>query len=256
MNILSLKNLKNILTKALITLLILIPLVIGGFWLYTQTFSYSAESEYLKLALNDEGIEITKNLRYYKISPKNLNTQNTPKNTPIIYYTGGLVKPESYLFQTVQISKKLQTNIYVSRPIFNVMIFEIDLASDIIKQEKLDKVTIGGHSLGGISGCRFAKNNPQKVKLLFLFGSYCDQDLSQLDFQVLSIIGKKDGIINKENYEKSKQNLPNSAIIIEDEKLNHSNFGNYGLQKSDQESQLKVEEIVDLLAQKLQTGIN
>jgi len=244
-------KIKPFLTKALIALLILIPLAIGGFWLYTQTFSYSAEREYLELALNDNQVEITKNWRYYKISPKNVEA----KNTSIIYYTGGLVQPESYLFQTVQISKKLQTTVYVSRPVFNAMIFEIDLASDIIKQEKLDKIAIGGHSLGGISSCRFAKNNPEKVELLFLFGSYCDQDLRQQNFQVLSIIGKKDGIINQQNYQNSKQNLPNSAIIIEDEKLNHSNFGNYGLQKNDQESQLKVEEIVDFLVQKLQTGV-
>ena len=242
---LNLKKYKSVLIKVLVGILILIPLAVGGFWSYTRFASYSPESKYLELAQNDQDVQITKKTRYYKISPKNLQADKTP----IIYYTGGLVQPESYLFQTALMAKSLQTEIYLSRPVFNVMIFEIDLADEIIKQEKLDKVAIGGHSLGGISSCRFAKSNPQKVELLFLFASYCDQNLSQESFKIVSIMGKRDGIINKENYQKAKENLPNSAIIIENEKLTHSNFGNYGLQKGDMESQLKVEEIVELVVE-------
>lgn len=238
-------KLKPILFKTLIALAVLIPLAIGGFWVYTRFASYSAEEFYLNKALNDPAVEITTHRRYYQITPQNLDSQNTP----IIYYTGGLVDSESYLFQMAQISQQLQTEVFLSRPVFNAMIFEINLSDSIIRSQNLDKIQIGGHSLGGISGCRYAKNNPEKVERLFLLGSYCDQDLSQLEFEVLSIMGKRDGIINQENYQKAKANLPAGAVIIEDEKLNHSDFGNYGLQDGDEPSKLEVMEVVEMVVE-------
>jgi len=44
-------------------------------------------------------------------------------------------------------------------------------------------------------------------------------------------MGKEDKIINRSNYEQAKDNLPPGVEIIEIEGLNHSGFGNYGLQR-------------------------
>ncbi len=60
-------------------------------------------------------------------------------------------------------------------------------------------------------------------------------------------MGDQDLIINRENYEEAKQNLPPQAKIIEREGLNHSDFGNYGLQSGDGRSSLSEEEVIELI---------
>ncbi len=85
------------------------------------------------------------------------------------------------------------------------------------------------------------------VEGLFLLGSYSDQDLSGFRGDVVSIMGTEDLIINRENYQAAKENLPPQSKIIEVEGLNHSDFGNYGLQSGDGTSRLTDAEVIALL---------
>jgi len=127
-------------------------------------------------------------------------------------------------------------------------IFDINSAKRIIQEYNLEKVIVGGHSLGGIAACRFVLNNESKIDGLFLFGSYCDQDITKFKGQVVSVIGDNDNIINRENYNQAKSNLPmQNTQINEIEGLNHSDFGNYGLQKKDKESLLTETEKIEII---------
>lgn len=234
---------KKIIKISTITLITVLIFAFVGFWVFVFVSSYRPEKQFLDQVLSDNQVTITKNSQYYSITPGSLNSTN-PK---IIYYSGGLVEPEAYLFKLSQLAKTLQSQIFLSLPIFNLSIFDNNLADKIINEQNLQKVIIGGHSLGGISGCRFAKNNHDKIQKLFLFGSYCDQDVSQRAFEVFSLMGKRDGIINQENYQKAKIYLPKNTNFVENESLVHSNFGNYGLQKGDNPSQLSNQEVINLM---------
>jgi len=123
----------------------------------------------------------------------------------------------------------------------------VNAAARIIDNHNLDRAWVGGHSLGGISAARFTAGRMDAVEGLFLLGSYSDQDLSGFRGDVVSIMGTEDLIINRENYQAAKENLPPQAEIIEVEGLNHSDFGNYGLQSGDGTSRLTDAEVIALL---------
>ncbi len=65
---------------------------------------------------------------------------------------------------------------------------------------------------------------------------------------VVSVMGLQDKIINRDNYERAKDNLPPNAVLLEIGGLNHSDFGNYGLQKGDGKSALDDEEIIGIIS--------
>ena len=61
-------------------------------------------------------------------------------------------------------------------------------------------------------------------------------------------MGLQDLIINRENYKKAKTNLSVKAVVIDVEGFNHSDFGNYGLQKDDGESNLSNEQVIEIIS--------
>ncbi len=234
------------LKKLIIVLLCLAGLSLLGFWAYVQVRTYPAETAYLALIMADESVEITKERNYYLVQAETLDLAAWP----IIYYPGGLVAPEAYLHIMGMVAAELGTRVFIIKAPFNAAIFNTGAAGAIIDKHALEAVWVGGHSLGGIAACRYAAANPGKVYGLFLFGSYCDQEISTFQGPVVSIMGLNDLIINRENYREAKSKLPVEATIVEIvevEGLNHSAFGNYGLQKGDGESSLSDEQVIELI---------
>lgn len=212
-------------------------------WIFVQIFSYSPESKGYKDSKQDVEVSVKENFDHFVITPNNLKSESIP----IIFYPGGLVSPKSYLSKLIGLSKQQHTKIFLIKPFFNLAILNINATLHLINQYNLKSPIIGGHSLGGVAACRFVKDNPNKISGLFLLGSYCDKDISNFPGSVVSIVGLKDGIINQKNYQNTKTNLPKSATLLEIPELNHSSFGNYGLQKGDNPSPLSNLEVLEIL---------
>lgn len=230
--------------KKIAAFVVVIPcLALAIFWFYVQWKTYPATPELLELIQDNEEVMITEEGNYFILSPYSIN----PDHVPIIYYPGGLVAPEAYLYKLGYIAILLETSVYLIKAPFNAAIFNVRAAGKIIEQNKLGKVWVGGHSLGGISAARFTAQNQGQVFGLFLFASYSDQDITTFEGKVLSVMGVNDGIIDWENYQEAKGNLPNTALLMEIDGLNHSDFGNYGLQKGDGVSSLHDESIIEII---------
>lgn len=234
--------------KKTIRLMALVPaalLLLGAaaFLLYVFLQTYPAENEALSVIRAEGSLEIIEENRYYILNPETTNIGRVP----LIYYPGGLVNPEAYLYKMGRAAVELQKTVYLIKAPFNAAIFDTGAAGRIIDSYELNRAWVGGHSLGGISACRFTASNPSKVYGLFLFGSYSDRNLSTFDGPVISLIGLNDQIINRENYHEAKTNLPPGAVILEVEGLNHSDFGNYGLQDSDGKSAFTDEQVIELI---------
>ena len=107
----------------------------------------------------------------------------------------------------------------------------------LVKEEKLDKVYVAGHSLGGVVATLDAVTLQKENHLagLILLASYPDKsvDFSSSDIPVLSIVASHDKILNLEKYEASKVRLPKFSEELMIEGGNHSGFGMYGEQKGD-----------------------
>jgi len=197
--------------------------------------------------MEKESLEIKEASREYKITPDPVN----PDNPSIIFYPGGLVAPEAYLYKLGHLAECLQSSVYLIKAPFNAAIFNVNAAGRVIDAYNIERAWVGGHSLGGIAAARYTAGQMDEVEGLLILGSYSDQDLSSFMGEVISIMGTEDLIIDRENYEAAKENLPPQADIIEVEGLNHSDFGNYGLQSGDGESRLTEVEVIKLICNKL-----
>ncbi|MGM0651895.1 MAG: alpha/beta hydrolase [Bacillota bacterium] len=230
--------------KRVITILAaVIILVFSAFYAYVLNQTYPAEKTYLSEIRAKENLAIKEENKVFVITPAEIN----PTHRAIIFYPGGLVAPEAYLYKMGHVAECLKAPLYVIKAPFNAAIFDVNAAARIMDNYNLDTAWVGGHSLGGISAARFTAENMDIVEGLFLFGSYSDQDLGNFEGKVISIMGDQDLIINRENYEEAKQNLPPRAKIIEVEELNHSDFGNYGLQSGDGQDSFSEEEVIELI---------
>jgi hypothetical protein len=232
------------LKKALLIIIILALLSLVGFWGYVQISTYPAEAEHLTLIMSDDSVTISEERDHFVITPASLN----PDAFPVIFYPGGLVAPEAYLYKMGMTAAHQKTTVYIIKAPFNAAIFNINAAGKIIERYNLDQVWVGGHSLGGIAACRYATMNQENIHGLFLFGSYCDQAFVDFEGPVVSVIGSEDLIINRDNYHAAKSQLPPTATILEIVGLNHSAFGSYGLQNGDGESSLSDEEVVKIIS--------
>ena len=232
------------LKKALVIIIILVILSLVGFWGYVQIRTYPAEAEHLSLIMGDDRVTISEERDHFVITPTSLNKEAIP----IIFYPGGLVAPEAYLYEMGMAAAYQKTNLYIIKAPFNAAIFNINAAEKIVERYNLDQVWVGGHSLGGIAACRYAAMNQENMYGLFLFGSYCDQTIIDFEGPVVSVVGSQDLIINRENYDAAKSQLPPTATILEIEDLNHSAFGSYGLQDGDGESNLSDEQVIMIIS--------
>jgi len=231
------------LKKMILILGAILLIALSSFYAYILIQTYPAEEVYLLGIEAKESLEINEENRVFVITPAAIN----PDHPALIFYPGGLVAPEAYLCKMGHVAECLQAPVYVIKAPFNAAIFDVNAAERVVDNFNLETIWVGGHSLGGISAARFTAENMGKVEGLFLFGSYSDQDLNSFGGKVISIIGDQDLIINRDNYEEAKQNLPHQADIIEIEGLNHSDFGNYGLQSGDGPGNLSDEEIIELI---------
>lgn len=222
----------------------MVILSLVGFWGYVQIRTYPAEAEYLALIMSDDRVTISEERDHFVITPASLD----PDAFPVIFYPGGLVAPEAYLYKMGMTAARQETTAYIIKAPFNAAIFNIDAAEKIIERYNLEQVWVGGHSLGGIAACRYAAMNKENIYGLFLFGSYCDQTIIDFEGPVVSAIGLQDLIINRDNYDAAKSQMPSTATVLEIEDLNHSAFGNYGLQDGDGESNLSDEQVIMIIS--------
>ena len=80
-------------------------------------------------------------------------------------------------------------------------------------------------------------SNISKIDGVVLISSYpLDSYLKEINMNVLSIWGSKDGVINFQSLIDAKQKLPNKTTYTEIEGANHSQFGDYGTYKSDEQA--------------------
>ena len=67
----------------------------------------------------DQELSIVEKSRYFVLTP----TKGNPGSVPIIFYPGGLVAPQSYLYKMGKISLLLDAEVYIIKAPFNASIF-------------------------------------------------------------------------------------------------------------------------------------
>ncbi|QNQ82230.1 alpha/beta hydrolase [Lactobacillus sp. PV012] len=151
----------------------------------------------------------------------------------VIFYTGAMVKPDSYSIWAKQVAQAGYTVKIVHFPL-NMAFFNQNAADNLAGKNK--NYVVGGHSLGGAMASRYAHNSHNKhLRGLFLLGAYADEKgrLDKTNLDVLSITATNDKVLNWKNYEVNKKYLPTNTKFASIKGGNHAGFGSYGKQKGD-----------------------
>ena len=212
---------KKILVRIGLGLLVLILLVLGGFYVYTLDY-YRAD----KVAA---GVEVTlEEDNYYLFEPD----ADNDVDAGFIFYPGGKVEALAYAPLMRQLADEGLTVVLVKMP-FNLAVFDSDAAEGIVEEfSGVDNWYIGGHSLGGAMASSYLEKTDKDFKGLVLLGAY---PLGEVSLPMLAILGSEDKIVDRERVGELK-----NPLIIEGG--NHGNFGNYGVQKGDGKSTISREE--------------
>ena len=155
----------------------------------------------------------------------------TDAKAGFIFYPGGKVEYSSYLPLMLELAERGILCVLIPMPC-NLAVLDMNAADGIADMfPEIEEWYIGGHSLGGSMAASYLSKNTEEIDGLVLLGSYSTADVS--GSPVLSVYGSEDGVMNREKYEKYKENLPVDFTEIIIEGGNHAYFGMYGEQKGD-----------------------
>ena len=201
-----------------------------------QIFTYRATPE-AKETWNVAAFEQKNNWTHFEVTGE--------KKGMLLFYTGALVEPQAYAKLADGLAKE-GIEVYIISSQLNLPVLDNGTMATIVKEEHLDKVFIGGHSLGGVVSAVEAKHleETNKVAGLILLASYPDKstDISGTQIPVLSITASNDKILNQDKYEEAKSRLPEATTYTTIEGGNHSGFGLYGQQNGDGTATMTAEE--------------
>lgn len=204
------------------------------------TTSYKPGQLALDALVSDDKVEVAldKNIIF---TPKE---QDVTKG--FILYPGAKVDAKAY----APLCKKIASNGYkviIADMPLNFAMLSPNKAEKIIKEnDDIKSWVIGGHSLGGVVAAKFAANDKNVDGVVFLASYPSNDDLKQLEKNVVSIWGSKDGVLNFKNLIESKENLPQDTTYVEIEGANHSQFGDYGHQKGDNDALISEEKQLEI----------
>ena len=208
----------------LITIFSLIVLLVCAFFIYASVY-YRADSVATAVLQSTAVTRGEDNLVI--VSPAQ------PGDTALIFYPGAKVEHIAYLPILQKISQISNITCILVKMPFNMAIFDVNAADEVIAQfPEIKHWYIGGHSMGGAMASSYASNNQDKVQGLILLGAYVYGDYPPE--KSLTIYGTfNTSVADAINYS-------DNIVVIEGG--NHAQFGNYGKQTGDPDATISSEE--------------
>lgn len=146
-----------------------------------------------------------------------------------IIYPGGLVDARAYAPAARAIAEQGFLAVIVNMP-FEIAFLGKNRAAGIMREHpEIELWAIGGHSLGGVVACAYAKDNPDKVDGVVLWAAYPSSSFSiaDKDLDVVSIYSTNDGLTTLDEIDDSRDDLPPDTQFVAIEGGNHTYFGWY-----------------------------
>ena len=151
----------------------------------------------------------------------------------LIFYPGGKVEHRAYIPLMAALAEEGILCILVEMP-FRLAVLDVNAADGLQSEyRQIERWYIGGHSLGGSMAASYLSKHEEDFEGLVLLGSYSTADLSESGLAVLSVYGSEDGVLNREKYRSSLDNLPPNFTESVIDGGCHAGFGMYGPQKGD-----------------------
>ena len=224
-----------------VLLVLVLALGVGGF-VYINDY-YHAGEEAMAVMGSAETDEVI-------VSQKDGMAVFLPRggsDTGIIFYPGGKVEYSAYAPLLYRCAEMDITCVLVEMP-GNLAVLDINAADGI--QERYTHVNewyLAGHSLGGAMASSYLASHAEAYEGIILLGAYATEPLQHE--RVLSIYGSEDRVLNMEQYEEGRANLPADYTELIIDGGCHAYFGAYGAQEGDGVPTITAETQWDITAQ-------
>lgn len=239
---------KNKIKRVLGLILVVFLIMVGSFIFYIQDY-YEASEQAVELMISTEEVEVLDQ------DPIQFSPSTKDAKIGIIFYPGGKVDEVAYTPLLHPLTEDGYETFIVDMP-FHLAVFDIDAADDIIVDNpEIESWYVGGHSLGAAMAAIYVEETIHKIDGLILLAGYSTADLSQSNIPVLSLYGSDDEVLDIEQMEGNRSNLPKDATEIEILGGNHAQFGLYGEQEGDGQATISPEEQLAITIEQIQDFI-
>lgn len=228
------------------TALSLLLTTIAGFatWAYSP---YPVDDEAVREVLGRSDIIVTASAHLVVMGPAE-TVEHTPEEA-LLFIPGARVEPHAYASSFADFVAATGMTVVIPRPLANLALLDSRELSDFASLSPVPITAVAGHSLGGVKACQLA-SDPQ-IDNLILFASYCVNDLSSRDLQVLTILGSRDQLTDVASVKGATPLLPPRASTLTIDGANHASFADYGPQTGDGVATVSRVEVRTQLAQAL-----
>ena len=158
----------------------------------------------------------------------------------LIFYPGAKIDEKAYAELMVKLAESGIDCFLVKMPL-HMAIFGGGKAGSVMEKYEYPCWYIGGHSLGGAMAAIYMAKNPENLKGALLLAGYSEEQLPE-GVPIYSIVAENDKVLNWDKYNECKKKWPLMVKEITIKGGNHSQFGDYGLQKGDGEATISCEE--------------
>lgn len=162
-------------------------------------------------------------------------------DTALIFYPGAKVEYTAYSPLMLRLAESGIDCFIVEMP-YNMAIFGLNSAAELMENNEYTHWYIGGHSLGGAMAASYAAKHTDELDGLVLLAAYPTVSLKSNSFKVISIYGSEDGVLNMEKYQDGLKYMPTHFRELVISGGNHAGFGSYGFQTGDAVAQISKEE--------------
>lgn len=204
--------------------------IVLGFVVWTQIVMQGTREAALQV-WDDPAVRVTDVGDAVLLEPTS-DAQAPASGTGLVFIPGAKVDPYAYLYKLSGVVEEAGVTVVITKPTLNLAFFDQrPLTTFTASAPDVDTWFVGGHSLGGVRACQLADD--PAVTGVVLFGSYCANDLSSSELEVLSLAGSDDGLSTPEKVADARVRLPADAVMVEIDGANHASFGDYGAQPGD-----------------------
>jgi len=229
---------------------LLIAVIAAAVWALTPLGPSSNALSALKPA---DGIEVAALSEGWLFTP----TEDAA-DVGLVLYPGGRVDARSYAPLARAVAERGYVVALASMPL-NLAVLDPGRARALeAAAPGVSRWAVGGHSLGGAMAAAYATEGDSGVRGLVLLAAYppSSSDLRDSGLRVLSVLGDRDAVVNRDNWDDGVRRLPTDTVYLTLPGGNHAQFGDYGPQPGDGEAalpraeqqRLTVEAIAELLA--------
>lgn len=212
-----------------------IVLAVCGFFIYVEQY-YPADKAAEAALISDENVRISQTDYGWLFD-------GVSDESALVFYPGGKVEASAYAPLCREIAQKGMDVCLVEMPL-RLAMFGKNKADRIMDSLQYEHWYIAGHSLGGVFAAYYAADHYERLDGIILLAAYSTKKLDE-NLTALLIYGSEDQVLNSEEYEKNRKNLPGNSIEHVIEGGNHAQFGSYGFQTGDGTALISAQQQID-----------